>query len=80
MTTITLRTLLREPLKVKRLTRSGRPVQVSDNGKPLWVIQSAVTPGDLERRRRAIEAELADVLCQPASRIPLSRVVLESRR
>jgi hypothetical protein len=35
---ITLRTLVREPLKVKRITRAGKAVQVTDNGKPLWIL------------------------------------------
>jgi hypothetical protein len=33
-----------------------------------------------ERRRREIEAELAEVLRGPKSTIPLSKIVLESRR
>jgi hypothetical protein len=36
--TIPLRQLVREPLKVKRWTRSGQSVQITDQGKPLWVI------------------------------------------
>jgi hypothetical protein len=36
---LTPRTLVREPLKVKRMTRTGKPVQVTDNGEPLWIIQ-----------------------------------------
>jgi hypothetical protein len=81
MKTIPLRTLVREPLKVKRMTRTGKPVQVTDNGKPLWIIQLAVAaPADKERRRREIEAELVEVLRGPRSRISLSKIVLESRR
>jgi len=80
MKTITLRTLVREPLKVKRITRTGKSVQVTDNGEPLWVIQPAATQADEERRRREMEAELTDVLRGPMSRIPLSKMVLESRR
>lgn len=80
MKTISLRTLVREPRKVKRMTRTGRPVQVTDNGRPLWVIQPAITPDDKERRRREIEEELAEVLREPRSKSPLSKIVLESRR
>lgn len=80
MKTITLRTLVREPLKVKRLTRAGNSVEVTDKGQPLWVVQPAVTKDDEERRRREIEEELADVLREPRSKIPLSRVILASRR
>ena len=80
MKTVTLRTLLREPLKVKRMTRTGRPVQVTDNGQPLWIIQPATARADQELRRREIEEELAEVLRGPKSEIPLSKIVLESRR
>jgi antitoxin (DNA-binding transcriptional repressor) of toxin-antitoxin stability system len=81
MKTVTLRTLVREPLKVKRLTRAGRSVQVTDNGEPLWILQPASgTNADEAERRREIEAELAAVLRGPRSKIPLSRIVLESRR
>jgi len=78
--TISLRTLVREPLKVKRMTRTGKPVQVTDNGQPLWIIHPAVAKVDEEQRRREIEEELADVLRGPESSIPLSKIVLESRR
>ncbi|PYL01515.1 MAG: hypothetical protein DME19_01380 [Verrucomicrobia bacterium] len=61
MKTVTLRTLLREPLKVKRMTRTGRPVQVTDNGQSLWIIQPATARADQELRRREIEEELAEV-------------------
>jgi len=80
MKTVTLRTLMREPLKVKRMTRTGKPVQVTDNGQPLWIIQPATTQADKDLRRREIEEELAQVLRGPKSKIPLSRIVLESRR
>jgi hypothetical protein len=80
MKTVTLRTLVREPLKVKRMTRTGKPVQVTDNGEPLWIIQSATTQVDEELRRREIEEELAEVLRGQKSKVPLSKIVLESRR
>jgi hypothetical protein len=81
MKTITLRTLVREPLTVKRMTRAGKSVQVTDNGKPLWILHPANgTQADIESRRREIEAELADVLRGPKSKVALSKLVLESRR
>jgi hypothetical protein len=55
MKTIPLRSLLREPVKVKRLTRSGQSVQVTDNGKPLWVIQPAAQEEEDVERARAID-------------------------
>jgi len=81
MKTISLRTLVREPLKVKRITRTGKPVQVTDNGAPLWILHPAGgTAADEERRRREIEEELAEVLRAPRSKMSLSKIVLESRR
>jgi antitoxin (DNA-binding transcriptional repressor) of toxin-antitoxin stability system len=81
MKTITLRTLVREPLKVKRMTRAGNPVQVTDNGEPLWILQPAGgTKADEENRRREIEEELAQVMRGPRSEIALSKIVLGSRR
>jgi hypothetical protein len=80
MKTITLRALVREPRKVKCLTRAGNSVRVTDKGQPLWVIQPAVTKGDEKRRRREIEEELAHVLLGPPSKIPLSEIILASRR
>jgi hypothetical protein len=81
MKTVTLRTLVREPLKVKRMTRAGRSVQVTDNGAPLWIIQPVGgTEADEDLRRREIEVELAAMLRRPKSKLPLSRIILESRR
>jgi hypothetical protein len=81
MTTISLRTLVREPRKVKRMTRTGKPVQVTDNGKPLWILQPANgTAADEAERRRAIDEVLDEVLREKPSKISLSKIVLESRR
>ena len=81
MKTISLRTLVREPLKVKRITRTGKSVQVTDNGHPLWVIQPARgMEVDEEQRRHEIEELFAEVRRGPRSKIPLSKIVLESRR
>lgn len=81
MKTISLRTLVREPLKVKRMTRAGQAVQVTDNGEPLWILQPANgTAADEEERRRAIDELLDEVLREKPSQISLSKIVLESRR
>ena len=81
MKTISLRALLREPLKVKRLTRTGKSVQVTDNGEPLWILSPAHgTEADEERRKHEIEELFAEVRRGLPSKISLSKVVLESRR
>ena len=81
MKRISLRTLLREPLKVKRITRTGKFVQVTDNGQPLWILQPANgTDTDEAERRRAIDEILDEVLREKPSKISLSRILDESRR
>ena len=78
--TIPLRNLLREPLKVKRLTRSGQSVQVTDNGKPLWVIQPAAGEEDGEERAQAIDELLEETLRAPRSKVSLAEVLEKDRR
>lgn len=81
MKTISLRTLVREPRKVKRMTRAGETVQVTDNGHPLWVLQPANdTADDEERRRREIDELLDEVLREKPSRISAAKLLEESRR
>ena len=81
MKTITLRTLVREPLKVKRMTRTGKPVQVTDNGEPLWILQPATaSKADEAERIRAIDEILDEVLKEKPSKISLSRILDDSRR
>lgn len=80
MKAISLRSLLREPLKVKRLTRSGQSVQVTDKGKPLWVIQPAAEEVDQEQRARAIDELLNEALRSPRSPVSAATLLKESRR
>ena len=81
MKTISLRTLVREPLKVKRMTRTGKPVQVTDNGRPLWILQPANgTDADEVERRRAIDEILDEVLREKPSKISAAKLLDESRR
>ncbi len=80
MKRIPLRTLLREPVKVKRLTRSGQSVQVTDNGKPLWVIQPATPEVEDPERARAIDDLLDEALRSPRSPVSAAALLEESRR
>jgi hypothetical protein len=81
MKTITLRTLVREPLKVKRMTRTGDAVQVTDKGRPLWVLHpAALTDAEEAERSKAIDVILDEILREKPSKLSLSKIVLESRR
>jgi hypothetical protein len=80
MKTVTLRMLVREPIKVKRITRTGSPVQVTDNGQPLWIIHPADAKLDEAERIRAIDEVLDEVLREQPSKISLAKVLDESRR
>lgn len=80
MKTIPLRSLLREPLKVKRLIRSGQSVQVTDNGRPLWVIQPAAPEEEDADRAQAIDELLDEALRAPRSKISLSEILEKERR
>ena len=80
MKTIPLRQLVREPIKVKRWTRAGQTVQVTDNGAPLWTIQAAECTPDEQQRCRQIDALLEEMLQQPESPVRLAQIVKDSRR
>ena len=80
MKTIGLRQLLRAPRQVKRWTRAGQKVQVTDKGKPLWVIQPAASQENEAARGRSIDELLDELLREPRSKISLSKILEESRR
>ncbi len=81
MKTISVRTLVREPLTVKRMTRTGQPVQVTDNGQPLWIVQSAdASEADTAERRAAIDEILDEVLRETPASISAAGLLEESRR
>ena len=81
MKTVTLRRLVREPITVKRMTRAGQSVQVTDRGRPLWVLHSAAaTTADEAERRKAIDEILDDLLKEKPSKISAARLLEESRR
>ncbi len=81
MKSIPLRSLLRDPVKVKRLTRSGQSVHVTDNGKPLWVIQPAAREEEEDAERsRTIDELLDEALRAPRSKLSLSEILEQERR
>jgi hypothetical protein len=80
MKTITLRTLVREPLKVKRWTRTGKSVRVTDSGEPLWILQPADTAPDEHERRLGTDEILDEVLRGRQSKVSAARLLEESRR
>lgn len=80
MKSIPLRQLLRQPVTVKRWTRSGQSIEVTDNGKPLWVIQPADREQDDQARARAIDLLLEEALKSPRSPVSASALLEESRR
>ena len=83
MKTITLRTLVREPLKAKLLTRAGNSITVTDNGNPLWIIQPAngKESSDAEAgRRKAIDEILDEVLREKPAKISAAKLLEDSRR
>ncbi len=71
---------MREPLKVKRWTRSGQSVHVTDGGRPLWLIQPAAPEEDNEGRARAIDKLLDEALRAPRSKVSAAALLEESRR
>ncbi len=80
MKTIPLRQLVREPLKVKRWTRAGQTVAVTDNGQPLWVIQAAAPDGLPPRRELEIDDILDEVLAEAPSGTSAVDLLEDSRR
>jgi hypothetical protein len=68
---------------VKRLTRAGQAVTITDNGDPLWIIQRAdgSESSDAEAgRRKAIDEILDDVLREKPGKISAAKLLEESRR
>lgn len=80
MKTVTLRTLLRDPNSVKKLTNAGFRVQITDKGTPLWIIEAAVDPVAEAERIRATDDVLDEVLRSRVSSVSLAKILDESRR
>ena len=80
MKVIPLRELVREPLKVKRWTRAGQAVQVTDRGTPLWIIQAAEPETEPKNLPAEIDDILDGVLSEKRREQTLSQTLEESRR
>jgi hypothetical protein len=80
MKSIPLRQLLREPARVKRITRAGQSLQVTDRGRALWILRPATGQADSPERAQAIDELLDEVLREPASSPALSKLVKDGRR
>lgn len=87
MTTIPIRELLRQPSKVKRLTRAGEVVRITERGVPLWDVQTAALPEASQteiERLRGVNELLDDLMAETplpahAGSVPISNVVMGSR-
>lgn len=80
MKTIPLRQLVRQPTEVKRWTRAGETVRVTDNGRPLWTVRPAVTVDAGPGRQQAIDEVLEETLRTRAEGVSATRLLEESRR
>jgi hypothetical protein len=81
MKSLSLRSLLREPRKVKRMTRAGIAVQITDNGRPLWILQPAAgAEANKRQRRQALSAIFDEVMHEKRSKVSAARLLEESRR
>ena len=65
---------------MKRITGAGRSVQITDNGRPLWIVQPAIASPNDPERAMAIDALLDEVLLEPVSTVSLSKLVKHGRR
>ena len=80
MKTIPIRELMRSPAKVKQWTRAGLKVQVTDNGRPLWLISPISDPQEELQRRKSVEDELDSLVKGPRAKLALSDFIKQGRR
>ena len=80
MKSIPLRRLLREPAQVKRWTRAGETVLITDASVPLWLVQPAACREIDPARDSAIDEVLEETLDAPRSTISAASLLDESRR
>lgn len=79
MKSLPLRDLLRHPGTVKRLTASGQCVQITDNGKPLWMVRSAVAGSLAEADKQLVDDDLVAMLAERRSTVSAAQLIIDSR-
>lgn len=62
------------------MTRTGISVQVTDKGKPLWILTNANATNDEELRLRATDEILDEVLREKPAGISAVKLLEDSRR
>jgi len=84
MKTVPLRTLLRDPKSVKKLTGGGHSVRITDGGVALWDLSAPSVHADTDEaeRNRLWDEHFDDLLDQPlhAAGMPSMDQVLELSR
>lgn len=79
MKTLPLRELLRRPASVKKLTASGQDVQITDNGKPLWLVRAVRAKTADPAGDKFVDEELDALLSERRSAVSASKLTLDSR-
>ena len=88
MKILPLRQLLRDPKKVKMLTKNGQTVRITDDGEPLWDIMAPGGAADIEsaetdaRRNQLWEDHFEELLscAGPLAGMPSVAEVLAASR
>lgn len=85
MKTLPLRDLMRRPTEVKKLTAKGESVRITDNGKPLWLLQPDTVSDEAKaseekERQDWMDEYFAELLGEaPQKGKSMAEIVSESR-
>lgn len=85
MKSLPLRELMRHPSTVKKLTASGQSVRITDNGKPLWVVQPDREAGEADEAKEKARQDWMDeyfkelLAEEPQKGKSVAEIVSESR-
>jgi prevent-host-death family protein len=85
MKSLPLRELMRRPATVKKLTESGQSVRITDNGKPLWVLQPDKSTDEIDAAEEKARQDWTEIYFddllkeEPLKGMSAAHIVLESR-